>query len=86
MLQLIKDCIWAWRYKSKVREARKLALLFNMTFFVFMMNGKLKVAPKRVLKDLVRRGRFKRGTTIQDIEKTALFIARPSNTPGVLCS
>lgn len=86
MLELIKDCIWAGRYKRKVREAKKLAILFNMTYFVFMLNGKLKVAPKRALKDLIRQKRFKAGTTIQDIEKTALFIARPSNTPGVLCS
>ncbi len=86
MLKLIKDCIWAGRYKRRVRQAKKYAIEFNMTFFVFMLNGKLQVAPKRVLKDLIRRGRFKSGTTIQDIEKSALFIARPSNTPGVLCS
>ena len=46
MLKLIKDCIWAGRYKAKVREAKKLARLFNMTYLVFMLNGKLKVAPK----------------------------------------
>lgn len=86
LYNLIKDLIWAARYKHKVREANKLAKLFNMTYFVFMLNGKLKVAPKRVLKDLVKRRRFKAGTTIQDIEKSALHIARPSNTPGILCS
>jgi len=86
LYNLIKDLIWAGRYKRKVREANKLARLFNMTYFVFVLNGKLKVAPKRVLKDLIRTRRFKSGTTIQDIEKNALHIARPSNTPGMLCS
>ena len=86
MLKTIKDLIWAARYKRKVREANKLARLFNMTYFVFVLNGKIKVAPKRVLKDLIKTRRFKAGTTIQDIEKRALHVARPSNTPGVLCS
>ena len=85
MLKLIKDCLWAARYKRKVREAKKLARLFNMTYFVFMLNGKLKVAPKQVLKDLIKQHRFKRGTTIKDIENKALFIARPSNQ-GLICS
>lgn len=87
MLKLIKDCIWAGRYKRKVREARKLAELFNMTYLVFMLNGKIKVAPKKVIRDLIRQKRFKGGTTIQDIEKKALYIARPNNqTPRVPCS
>ncbi len=86
MFKSIKKCIWAAQYKMKVREARKLALLFNMTYFVFALNGKLKVAPKQNLKNLVKLRRFKSGTTIQDIEKSALYIAKPSNTPGVLCS
>ncbi len=79
MLKLIKDCIWAGRYKRKVREAKKLAELFNMTYLVFMLNGKIKVAPKKVIRDLIRQKRFKGGTTIQDIEKKALYIARPNN-------
>lgn len=86
MLKLIKDCIWAGRYKAKVREAKKLARLFNMTYLVFMLNGKLKVAPKKVLKDLIKQHRFKGGTTIRDIEKTALFIARPANNGDLICS
>lgn len=86
MFKLIKKSIWAVRYKKAVREARKLAVLFNMTYFVFALNGKLKVAPKQNLKNLVKLHRFKSGVTIQDIEKSALYIAKPSNTPGVLCS
>ena len=77
--KLIKDCIWAARYKKAVRTAKKMAGLFNMTYFVIYMGGKLKVVPKRTLKDLVARKRFKRGTTIQDLEKSALFIAKPYN-------
>lgn len=77
--KLIKDCIWAARYKKAVREAKKMASLFNMTYFVIFLNGRLKVVPKKTLKDLVARRRFKSGTTIQDLEKRALFIAKPCN-------
>ena len=77
--KLIKDCVWAARYKKAVREAKKMASLFNMTYFVILLNGSLKVVPKRNLKDLIARRRFKSGTTIQDLEKRALFIAKPFN-------
>ncbi len=77
--KLIKDCIWAARYKRAVREAKKMAKLFNMTYFVILLNGSLKVVPKRTLKDLIARRRFKGGTTIQDLERRALFIAKPYN-------
>lgn len=74
--RLIKDCIWAARYKKAVRKAKKMADLFGMTYFVLLMDGKLKVVPKKTIKDLISRRRFKRGTTIQDIEKRALFVAK----------
>lgn len=76
LFQLIKDCFWAARYKAAVKKAKKMAALFNMTYYVIYMGGKLKVVPKRVLKDLVARQRFKRGTKIRDIERRALFIAK----------
>lgn len=74
---LIKGLIWAGRYKRKVREAKKLAGLFNMTYLVFVLNGRIKVAPKQNIKRLIKARRFRPGTTIQDIEKSALFIAKP---------
>lgn len=77
LYSLIKDLIWASRYKRKVREANKLARLFNMTYLVFVLNGKIKVAPKQNIKELIKTRRFKPGTTIQDIEKCALHIAKP---------
>lgn len=82
MFKLIKDCIWAARYKHAVKQAKQFAGLFNMTYYVVLMDGRLKVVAKQRLKELVAQRRFKRGTTIQDIEKRALFIANPHH----LCS
>lgn len=76
MIANIKRLIWGIRFKSKVREANKLAELFNMKYFVIMMNGSLKVVPKKALKELIAKRRFKSGTTIHDIEKHALYITK----------
>lgn len=76
MFTKIKQVIWGIRFKSKVREANRLAELFKVRYFVIMMNGSLKVVPKKVLKDLVAKKRFKPGTTIQDLEKRALYITK----------
>lgn len=76
MFTAIRKYIWAIRFRRKVKEANQLAELFKMRYFVIMMNGSLKVVPKKTLKELIARGRFKRGTTIQDIEKRALYITK----------
>ncbi len=76
LYNLAKNCIWAARYRRAVKRAKEMRDLFGMTWFVILMGGKLKVVPKRTLKTLVAQGRFKRGTTIQDLEKRALFIAK----------
>lgn len=76
MIANIKRLIWGIRFKSKVREANKLAELFNMKYFVIMMNGSLKVVHKKALKELIAKRRFKSGTTIHDIEKHALYITK----------
>lgn len=76
MFTAIRKYIWAIRFRRKVKEANQLAELFKMRYFVIMMNGSLKVVPKKTLKGLIAKGRFKRGTTIQDIEKRALYITK----------
>lgn len=75
-IKLIKDCIWAGRYKRAVRKAKILSALFNMTYFVILYQGKLEVIPKKNLKRLISQRKFKSGTTIQDIEKIALYVAK----------
>lgn len=45
-----------------------------MKFYVIYLNGRLKVVPKKNIKELVARHRFRKGITVQDIEKRALFV------------
>lgn len=76
MLVKIKNYIFAWKYRRAVREAKKLAVLFGMKYYVISLNGDLKVVPKQTIKKLVRRKRFRKGVTVDDIEKKALFITQ----------
>jgi hypothetical protein len=74
MFRLIKDLIFAWRYKRAVKKAVELSKLYGMKFYVICLNGKIKIVPKRAIRDLVARRRFRKGVTVQDIEKRALFV------------
>lgn len=81
MRQLIKRIIFVWRYKRAVKKANKLSRLFGMKYFVISLNGGLKVVPKQTIRELVARRRFRKGVTVVDIEKRALYIADGRRTP-----
>lgn len=74
MFKTIKKYYAAWQYKRAVRKAKKLAELFGMKYYVINLGGSLKVVPKQTIKELIKRKRFRKGVTIDDIEKNALFI------------
>lgn len=74
MIKLIKDIIFAWKYKRAVREAKKLSALFGMKYYVLNMGGRLKVVPKQNIRHLVRTHRFRKGVKVADIEKHALYV------------
>ena len=76
MIQFIKRVIFAWKYKRAVKKANELAGLTGLRYYVVILNGSLKVAPRKAFKELIARRRFRKGTTIQDIEKSALFITK----------
>lgn len=76
MIQLIRRLIFAWKYRHAVRKAVKLAELTGMRYLVIYLNGSLKVVPKRTIKELVARHRFRKGVTVDDIERRALFITK----------
>jgi hypothetical protein bfra3_16158 len=74
MFKTIKKYYNAWLYKRAVRKAKELAELFGMKYYVINLGAALKVVPKQTVKELVRRGRFRKGVTVEDIEKHALFV------------
>lgn len=76
MFKRIKEYLWAYKYKRAVRRANNIAQDFKITCYVLYFNKKLWVVPKKSIKKLIQQCRFKAGTTIQDIEKIALYIAK----------
>jgi hypothetical protein len=76
MIQIIKDFIWGWQVKRAIRKANKLAKLFGLKYLVIYMNGSLKVVPKKTIRELVAKRRFRKGVTVADIERRALYVTR----------
>ena len=80
MIQLIKDLIFAWRYKRALRkaidEAVRTQSLTGLKQFVIAYKGKPVVISKKKVRLLVATHHFKKGVTVQDIEGKALFVTK----------
>lgn len=76
MIRLIKNIVFAWKFKRAVKKANKLSRLFGIKYMVISLNGELKVVPKQNIRELVRTHRFRKGVSVADIEKRALYITR----------
>lgn len=74
MIRTIKKMIFAWRLRRAVRKANELAAMFGRRYYVINLGGSLKVMPKQRIKELIKRRRFAKGTTIEAIERHALHI------------
>lgn len=74
MFKTIKKYYSAWRFRRAVRKAKRLAELFGMRYYVINLGGSLKVVPKQTIKELIKRKRFRKGVTVEDIERRALFV------------
>ena len=76
MFNSIKKYYNAWRYRRAVRKAKELSELFGMKYYVISINGSLKVVPKQTIKELIKRKRFRKGVTVEDIERHAFFVTQ----------
>ena len=52
----------------------KLSKLLGMKYYVIYMNGSLKVVPKRTIRELVAKHRFRKGVKVADIERRAIYV------------
>jgi hypothetical protein len=73
MINLFKRYLFAWRFKRAVKQANDAAALTGLRYYVIYINGKLRVVPKQNIKALIHRHRFRKGTTVDDIERRALY-------------
>jgi hypothetical protein len=70
------------RYNRKVgkliEKAEMLRKLTGYRYFVIKFKGRLRVLPKQQLKKWIANGTFKRGTSIHDLEKVAVYTTKIS--------
>ena len=76
MIHLIKDIIFGWRFKRAVRQAMEAQRLTGRKQFIIVYDGKPLVISKKKIRELVATRFFRKGTTVQDIERKALFVTK----------
>lgn len=74
MKQLIKNMILNYRVRRAVRLAEELSKASKRKYLVIMVAGVPRVYSKRELKTMIARRKFRKDTSIQDLEKRAILI------------
>ena len=74
MFKLIKDIIFGIRFKRAVKKADRFHHITHRIYMVIVVNKRLEVLSKQEIKKFVANGIFRKGTTVSDIEKKALYI------------
>lgn len=74
MKQFIKDFILNYRIRRAVRLADELSKASRRKYLVLLVAGVPKIYSKQELKTMIRSRKFRKGTTIQDLEKKAILI------------
>lgn len=74
LIRKIRKSLFDLKLRKKIKKANQLAQLTGYRYFVIRLKGKMRVVRKQNLKALIRRGKFKTGVTIQDIENKALYV------------
>ena len=74
MYRLIKYIIFGLRFKRDVKRADDLHNITHRKYLVLVINKKLEVLSKQEVRKFVANGIFRKGTTVGDIERKALYI------------
>ena len=74
MTQLIKDIILNYRITRAIKLAKELSQASKRKYIVLLVAGVPKVYAKQDLKKMIAQRKFRKGVTIQDLEKRAILI------------
>lgn len=72
----ISKYVYNKRLMRKIKRAEELSALTGYRFIVIRFYGQMRLLRKHDVKEWIRRGKFKKGVTIADIEKKALYITK----------
>ncbi len=68
-----KDLIFKIKVSIAVRRANRLARRYGVKYMVIYINGSVKVIPRRTVRELIAKRRFRKGVTMADIERRAIY-------------
>ena len=74
MKQFIKYIILNYRIKRAIKLAKELSQASKRKYIVLLVAGVPKVYAKQDLKKMIAQRKFRKGVTIQDLEKRAILI------------
>jgi len=73
----VTEIIFNTRLKWAIRKAERYSKEYHKKYIVISFGGKLRVYQKAALKDLIKRRKFfKKGVTVEQLEKMAYHITR----------
>ncbi len=70
----IKKIIFNYRKNRLIKLANKKAKLTGYRYLVIGWHGKLILSEKKYLKTLISKRKFKKGTTIQQLEAASIYV------------
>jgi hypothetical protein len=73
MIKKIKHLIFRRRVAKAINKANKLKKQYKFKYLVLIVKGRPRVFAKFQLKHLIRTRYFQKGTTIQQLEKLAIY-------------
>lgn len=84
VIRKIQKILFTRRLKKAKKEALDRQAQTGRKQYVIVLRGCPRVISKQQMQILIRRRRFKKGITIQDIEKKALFVTENFSRGGAL--
>lgn len=75
-MRLIRRIIFQWRKYIAIKAAIRAHEADGRKYLVIVLEGKPTVVTKGELRKWKARGAFKKGVTVQDFEKMALFVTK----------
>lgn len=75
-MRLIRRIIFQWRKYIAIKAAIRAHEADGRKYLVIVLEGKPTVVSKGELRKWKARGAFKKGVTVQDFEKMALFVTK----------
>lgn len=80
IIDYFRACVFDWRKKKAIKQAKKSAELYRKKYLVLVHNGRPVCVSMQGIKQLIRQHRFTQGFTAEKARQIAIFEAVPSNT------